>query len=128
MPNSDKHRILGQELVILLKILYPDETIVNQYLFSVLSSVGNYRGLQTSSMEDYKSVDVLDGLFHEYEKEMLRIPGTENAYFFHDQKSVYDSLKYKYFSYSGPTSMGKSFVVQTYIKQQVESGIKQKLS
>jgi replicative superfamily II helicase len=35
---------------------------------------------------------------------------------------VYDGLNYKYFSYSGPTSMGKSFVVQTYIKQQIENG------
>lgn len=124
LPNSDKHRILGQELAILLKILYSDDAAVNQYLFSVLSSVGNYRGLQTSSVESYKSVDALDGIFHEYEKEMLRIPGTEDTYFFHDQKSVYDSLKYRYFSYSGPTSMGKSFVVQTYIKQQVEAGVK----
>lgn len=124
LPNSDKHRILGQELAILLKILYSNDAAVNQYLFSVLSSVGNYRGLQTSSVERYKSVDALDGIFHEYEKEMLRIPGTEDTYFFHDQKSVYDSLKYRYFSYSGPTSMGKSFVVQTYIKQQVEAGVK----
>lgn len=30
-------------------------------------------------------------------------------------ESVYDRLGDPYFSYSGPTSMGKSFVVQTYI-------------
>lgn len=123
-PHSSQHRKLGQEIAILLKILYPHDVRVNQYLYSVLSTVGNYRGVQTSSLSEYKAIDALDGVFHEAEKEHLRIPNTDEEFFFHDQKRVYDSLKYKYYSYSGPTSMGKSFVVQTYIKQEVEQGIK----
>lgn len=122
-PHSSQHRKLGQEIAILLKILYPNDVRVNQYLYSVLSSVGNYRGLQTSSLGEYKAIDALDGVFHEVDKEHLRIPNTDEEFFFHDQKRVYDSLKYKYYSYSGPTSMGKSFVVQTYIKQEVEHGL-----
>lgn len=121
--NADKHKIWAQEIIILLKILYPDDAKVNHYLGSVLSAVGNYRGLK-SAVKDYDSADFLDRIFYSYDMDCMAIPGKEGEYFFHDQKNVYDSLSLPYFSYSGPTSMGKSFVVQTYIKQQVLSGVK----
>lgn len=82
--------------------------------------MGNYRGLKSPSVDGFESIDVFDGLFYEYNKSKLKIPGTEDEYFFFDQKYVYDNLQQKYFSYSGPTSMGKSFVVQTYVEQQVK--------
>lgn len=124
LPNSEKHRMQGQELIILLSILYPDSTVVKYYLASVLSAVGNYRGIQTSNVTEYAVHDVMDEIFYEYERELLRIPDTKNDFFFHDQKNVYDSLQDHFFSYSGPTSMGKSFVVQIYIKQQIQAGHK----
>ena len=35
---------------------------------------------------------------------------------------VYRGMDKKFFSYSGPTSMGKSFVVQTFIQEQIKNG------
>ena len=123
LPDKrDEHRLWGQELVILLSIVYPEDLAVKYYLGSVLSTVGNYRGLKSTYIEGFQTSNVFDGLYFEYDKSRLQIPGEEGSYFFHDQKDVYDGLNYKYFSYSGPTSMGKSFVVQTYIKQQIENG------
>ena len=87
--------------------------------------MGNYRGLKSPSVDGFESIDVFDGLFYEYNKSKLKIPGTEDEYFFFDQKYVYDNLQQKYFSYSGPTSIGKSFVVQTYVEQQVKNGSEQ---
>lgn len=43
--------------------------------------------------------------------------------FLRSQKRVYDHLSDQYFSYSGPTSMGKSFIMRMFLKDQVESGI-----
>lgn len=120
--KRDRHRLWGQELVILLSIVYPENPSIKYYLGSILSTVGNYRGLKSSYVEEFQTADVFDGLYFEYDKSTLQIPGHEGSYFFHDQKDVYDGLSSKYFSYSGPTSMGKSFVVQTYIKQQIENG------
>ena len=120
--KRDRHRLWGQELVILLSIVYPENSSIKYYLGSILSTVGNYRGLQSTYKDGYKTSDVFDGLYFEYDKSILRIPGHEGSYFFHDQKDVYEGLSSKYFSYSGPTSMGKSFVVQTFIKQQIENG------
>lgn len=122
--NADTHKIWAQEIIILLNILYPDDVRVSQFLGSVLSAVGNYRGLQTT-VKEYTSTDVMDQLYYAYDKGRLCIPGDNNKYFFPAQKQVFDGLGKFCFSYSGPTSMGKSFVIQTYIKQQVEAGVKQ---
>lgn len=116
-PTADRDHQWGQEIATLLHLVYPQDEAVKYYLGSVLSAVGNYRGLKAPAVGGYKSADVLDGIFYEFDKESHLIPGRVGEYFFHDQKSVYDRLGDPYFSYSGPTSMGKSFVVQTYIKR-----------
>ena len=121
----EKYNLWGQEFAILLSLLRPQDERVKYILGTVLSNMGNYRGLKSPSVDGFETIDVFDGLFYEYNKSELKIPGTEDEYFFFDQKYVYDNLKQKYFSYSGPTSMGKSFVVQTYVEQQVKNGSEQ---
>lgn len=122
VEGHEKYNLWGQEFAILLSLLEPEDERVKYILGTVLSNMGNYRGLKAPAINGFETLDVFDGLFYEYNKSELRIPGTEDEYFFFDQKYVYDNLKQKYFSYSGPTSMGKSFVVQTYVEQQVKNG------
>lgn len=122
IPTADRIRLWGQEIAILLRLLYPEDESVRYYLGSALSAVGNYRGLQSKSVGEFDSADLLDKIFYEYDKENHIIPGKEAEYFFHDQMIVYRSMDKKFFSYSGPTSMGKSFVVQTYIQEQIKNG------
>ena len=43
--------------------------------------------------------------------------------FLRAQKRVYDHLTDQFFSYSGFTSMGKSFIMRMFLKDQVESGV-----
>lgn len=120
-PNSENHRIWGQVIVALLAKLYPQNDTVKCYLRSVLSSVSNYRGLEMQ--QDLPRLPVvLDELFSNYEKELLRIPAQPGSFFFRTQKNVYDSLTQQYFSYSGPTSMGKSFVMRMFIKERIKTG------
>ena len=121
-PTADRDHLWGQEIAILLRLLYPEDEMVKYYLGSVLSAVGNYRGLKSKTVEGFHSEDLLDQIFYEYDKDSHLIPGKEEEYFFNDQLLVYQGMNEKYFSYSGPTSMGKSFVVQTYIQQQIENG------
>ncbi len=121
-PTADRDKLWGQEIAILLSLLYPKNETVRYYLGSSLSAVGNFRGLRSEAVGEYSSTDLLDQIFYEYDKDEHRIPGKEEEYFFHDQMIVYRGLKNKFFSYSGPTSMGKSFVVQTYIQEQIKSG------
>ncbi len=121
-PTADRDRLWGQEIAILLRLLYPEDESVRYYLGSSLSAVGNFRGLYSKAVGEFDSADLLDQIFYEYDKEEHRIPGKEEEYFFHDQMIVYRGMDKKFFSYSGPTSMGKSFVVQTYIQEQIKSG------
>lgn len=73
-------------------------------------------------IEGFRCEDILDSIYYEYDKEEHLIPGKEEEYFFNDQMKVYYGMKEKFYSYSGSTSMGKSFVVQTFIQQQIENG------
>lgn len=120
-PTAKRNQQWGQEIAILLGLVYPDEPVVKYNLGSVLSAVGNYRGLKTPMVKGYQNVDVFDQIFYEYDKDHHQIPGMDDEFFFRDQRTVFEQLKGKFFSYSGPTSMGKSFVVQTYIKKQIEN-------
>lgn len=119
-PTAKRNQQWGQEIAILLGLVYPDEPGVRYNLGSVLSAVGNYRGLKTPMVEGFRNVDIFDQFFYEYDKDYHQIPGMSDEFFFRDQKTVFEQLRGKFFSYSGPTSMGKSFVVQTYIKKQIE--------
>lgn len=98
-------------------LLYPEKEVVKYYLGFVLSAVGNYRGLMSKTKEDF-----LDSIFYGYDKQEHLIPGKEEEYFFNEQMKVYYGMKEKFYSYSGPISMGKLFVVQTFIQQQIENG------
>lgn len=121
-PTADRDHQWGQEIATLLSLIYPQNELVKLFLESVLSAVGNYRGLKSKTLERYRNTNILDGIFYEFDKVTHQIPGKEKEYFFHDQKAVYDRLNSQYFSYSGPTSMGKSFVVQTYIREKINNG------
>lgn len=121
-PTADRDHLWGQEIAILMRLLYPENEVVKYYLGSVLSAVGNYRGLMSKTIEGFHSEDFLDSIFYGYDKQEHLIPGKEEEYFFNDQMKVYYGMKEKFYSYSGPTSMGKSFVVQTFIQQQIENG------
>ena len=59
-----------------------------------------------------------------FNMDYLSVPSDEESCFFPAQKDIYDSLCRPYFSYSAPTSMGKSFMMRVFIKQQIMSGAK----
>lgn len=52
----------------------------------------------------------------------LEIPGEKGKFFLLPQKIAYDGFKNRSFSYSGPTSMGKTFLMTTFIKQRIDEG------
>jgi len=105
--NSEKHRTWSQEIVALLNYLYPQNPEVKAYASSVLANIGNYRGLQLIKTQ-YKTTSFLEELYKNFDMDYLTIPYQDNKYFFHSQKEIYDHLEDQTFSYSGPTSMGKS--------------------
>jgi hypothetical protein len=120
--KADKHKIMAQEIVALLRTIEPEHPAVEFYLGSVLSSTGNYRGMAMAT-PNYRHKSLLDWFYAEFSKNLLSIPAEPEYQFFRSQKAVYDRLNEPYFSYSGPTSMGKSFIMRMYIKKQIMDGI-----
>jgi len=72
---------------------------------------------------DHICGNLLDILHDEYCRDYFSIPAEPDKIFFRSQKVVYDHLNEPYFSYSGPTSMGKSFIMRMFIKEQILEGI-----
>ena len=116
--DSEIHKSLAQEIVTILDYLFPNDEDVSFYAGSVLTNTANFRGRDILS-PDYKGSSLFERLYSELMKEYLEVPGDEEKHFFRSQKQVYDHFNDQSFSYSGPTSMGKSFVMQTFIRNQV---------
>lgn len=118
--QSERHRSLAQEIITLLNALNPDDEEIQYVMGAVLSSTSNYLGLQ-HSVPDFQENNVLDRLSDEINRDYLRIPSQQDGYFLRSQKAVYDHMtEDDYFSYSGPTSMGKSFVMRTFIMERIK--------
>jgi len=115
---SEKHREIAQQMIALLNYLYPENEKVKLYAKSILEVIGNYRGLELIKTE-YTNLSILDDIFSKFDKQYLAVPFQDGKYFFHPQKAIYDRLNEESFSYSGPTSLGKSFLLRTFIKEKV---------
>ena len=120
-PNADVHKSLSQEIVTILHYLHPQDKVITHYLGSVLSNTSNYRGMMLE-VPDYREDTILERMFNALSREYLAIPTDPSKQFFRSQKKIYDHLTDDYFSYSGPTSMGKSLVMRVFIKSQIQQG------
>lgn len=118
--KSDAHKIMAQEMVALLQEMHPEDARISYYLSGVLSNIGNYRGLSLAkNKEMVTKKSFMDRLCQQYDMDKMRIPADGDKQFFRSQAKVYEHLSDQYFSYSGPTSMGKSFIMRMFIKQQI---------
>lgn len=116
--NSGLHKVWSQQIIALLEKLYKQDKKIHFYKYSILFSCSNFQGLQTSKF-DFNNPSIFDQIIELSNKEYYRVPNSENSYFFEDQKSIFDGFSHQYFSYSAPTSLGKSYVMRVFIKQQI---------
>lgn len=120
---SDIHKTRAQEMVALLHDMYPQDEQIKYYLGSVLVNTGNFLGMKRL-IPDFENTSLLEKMFMYFNMNYLSVPSEEGSCFFPAQKEIYDSLSRPCFSYSAPTSMGKSFMMRTFIKQQIMDGVK----
>jgi hypothetical protein len=116
--RSNDHKMWAQEIIILLNELYGDDPLVKLYAGSVFSSTGNHKGLEWINSE-YKDITTFERIFSQFRSDYLTIPADTDKKFFTDQKIAYDHLDDPCYSYSGPTSMGKSFIVRMFLKDEI---------
>lgn len=121
--KADAHKMWAQEIITLLLELYPQNDDVSYYAGSVLSNVGNFRGKEIVN-SPYTERSLQEKAYALFCEEYLTIPAEKDKKFFIQQKNIYDRKDGASFSYSAPTSMGKSFIMQMFIKDQVQRGEK----
>lgn len=120
---ADEQKMWAQEIITMLLYIYPEDEKVSFMAGVVLEAVGNYQGFDIAK-SSYRGTDILDRLTAEFKKDYYAIPGEDDKYFMVAQKKVFDRFTTEYFSYSGPTSMGKSYIMRMFIKQQILDGVK----
>ena len=119
--KSDFHKNLAQNIVTMLDKMSINNEKSKYILGSVLTNVNNYVGLN-SQTPDYSNSDIFEFMAEEISKLQHKIPNlhNENGYFKSSQKIAYDKLNAsKLYSFSAPTSMGKTFFMKTYIKSKI---------
>lgn len=120
---SDIHKTRAQEIVALLYDMHPQNEQVKYYLGSVLANTGNFLGMDRLT-PDFENASLLERVFMHFNMDYLSVPSDKKVRFFPAQKEIYNGLSRPYFSYSAPTSMGKSFIMRAFIKQQIMDGAK----
>lgn len=120
--KRDRHRAWAQEIALLCIILYPNDPYVRAYVPVIFTTLGNYPGLRQLGVTS--DAGILDAAFNAYQAQYLSIPGVEDMRFFAPQKQIYDRLTDGRFSFSAPTSLGKSFIMRTFTINQIRAGVK----
>lgn len=119
--KSGIHKIWGQQIVAILDKLYPNNYKIKFFKYSVLTACNNYQGLKNE--KDGQATDeLLSNVVQLTDKKYFTVPSEPGDFFFEDQKSIFDGFEHQYFSYSAPTSMGKSYVMRIFIKTQISRG------
>lgn len=121
--KADKHKVWAQEIITMLDFIYPNNKDISYVAGSVLTSVGNYQGRKLINSE-FKGSDALEKIYLEYKKDFYTIPAAPDKQFMIAQKTAYDHFSDYFYSYSAPTSMGKSYIMRMFIKQQILSNEK----
>ena len=121
--KADKHKVWAQEIVTMLNYIYPENPDVLYVAGSVLTSVGNYQG-RNIIKSDFNGADAMEKIYLELKKDYYTIPSAPDKQFMVAQKSAYDHFANSYYSYSAPTSMGKSFIMRMFIKEEILNGSK----
>lgn len=108
---------LALEIAVMLNYLFPNDMKTRELLSSVLSTTENFLGLKAvkASVFGESALDLMDKIAR---REGLRIQnGSEDEFFLRPQKQIFDRmLDEKIFCFSGPTSVGKSFVLMKFIE------------
>lgn len=119
LTKNQYHKNIAQNIVILLNKLYPNNINVKATFISVLNSINNYRNIDD---DNYYDGDIREFIYQYIEKQSFRIDENDDKYFIRDQKEIYNKLENeRYFSYSGLTSMGKTFVIKVFIQKKIKN-------
>lgn len=119
--KNPKARNKAYQLITLLNEDYKVNPYYQTFSHSVLAKLGNFPGIEFLKNENNSSELPFDRELEKKVKEFIQaVPDTEDLIFTDSQFELYKKISgSKHFSFSGPTSMGKSFIIKSFIRKVV---------
>lgn len=119
--KNPKARNKAYQLITLLNEDYKANPYYQTFSHSVLAKLGNFPGIEFLKNENNSSELPFDRELEKKVKEFIQaVPDTEDLIFTDSQFELYKKINgSKHFSFSGPTSMGKSFIIKSFIRKVV---------
>lgn len=122
ISESEIYNNLAQQIVILMSQLFPNEEDIMIYKEAVYQNVSNFASLEyiraqngIATQQDF--LREMDTYTHQI---INKIPDSNKA-FFDTQRLVLNDISInQYYSFSAPTSMGKTFVIINFIKSKLK--------
>ena len=127
LSSEERHHNLSQHIVILLSILFPKETEIDIFKRNIYKNVSNFASANLLEKDNKNSeqIEVLRRIEIETHRISNTISGTDKQ-FFDTQKIALTNLeKNRYYSFSAPTSMGKTFIITHFIYNKIQTGTKE---
>ena len=123
LSKEEVHQNLAQQIVIILSILFPDNAEVSIFKEAVYKNVSNFVNIGIlKEKNEVVEVDfefLRDLYFYVHEKENQI--DENGVVLFDTQKELLEGLKKnQYYSFSAPTSMGKTFVILNFIREKLK--------
>ncbi len=117
--KNPKARNKAYQLITLLNEDYKANPYYQTFSHSVLAKLGNFPGIEFLQNENNSSELPFDRELEKKVKEFIQaVPDTEDLIFTDSQFELYKKISgSKHFSFSGPTSMGKSFIIKSFIRK-----------
>jgi superfamily II DNA/RNA helicase len=123
LSNSKNPRARNKayQLITLLNEDYRSNPYYQTVSHSVLAKLGNFPGIEFLKNGNNNSELPFDRELEKKVKEFIQaVPDTEDLIFTDSQFELYKKISgSKHFSFSGPTSMGKSFIIKSFIRKVV---------
>lgn len=119
--KNPKARNKAYQLITLLNEDFKANPYYKTFSHSVLAKLGNFPGIEFLRKENNTSELPFDRELEKKVKEFIQaVPDTDDLTFTDSQYELYKRIRdSKHFSFSGPTSMGKSFIIKSFIRKVV---------
>ncbi|PFR26496.1 hypothetical protein COK19_12785 [Bacillus cereus] len=116
--SDPKFRNMSYKIVSLLNQSFCENPIYKTYSTAILSKIGNFPAM---NYLDYKvELPFERRLDVGVKKKRQRVEGMNDTYFTDAQFNLFSEMKESnFYSFSGPTSMGKSFIIKCFIKDTI---------
>ncbi|TMI63713.1 MAG: DEAD/DEAH box helicase [Bacteroidetes bacterium] len=111
-------------IITLLNPAYSTDPYYKTFSHSVLAKLGNFPGIDyLKNKNDNNAVLPYERAVEKTVKEFIQaVPDTSNLIFTDSQFELYQRIsESKFFSFSGPTSMGKSFIIKSFIRKAISN-------